>query len=43
LNQILGDAAGKPIPGQVFSDIDKELIVNTILNVCDRRMACETA
>jgi feruloyl esterase len=38
LNQIAPkDAAGKPIPGQVFSDGDKKLIVDTLLNVCDAR------
>ena len=38
LNQIAPkDAAGKPIPAQVFSDSDKKLIVNTLLNVCDAK------
>ena len=38
LNQIAPkDAAGKPIPAQVFSDSDKKLIVDTLLNVCDAK------
>jgi len=36
LNQIAPkDAAGKPIPAQIFSESDKKLIVDTLLNVCD--------
>jgi hypothetical protein len=31
------DPAGKPIPAQIFSDGDKQLIVNTLLNVCDAK------
>jgi hypothetical protein len=38
LNQIAPrDAAGKPIPAQVFSESDKKLIVNAILAVCDSK------
>ena len=31
------DAAGKPIPSQIFSDSDKQLIVNALLSACDAK------
>jgi hypothetical protein len=31
------DAAGKPIPSQIFSDSDKRLIVNALLSACDAK------
>jgi hypothetical protein len=38
LNQIAPkDAAGKPIPGQVFSASDRKLIVDRLLEVCDAK------
>jgi feruloyl esterase len=38
LNQIAPkDEAGKPVPGRIFSDSDKQLIVNALLNVCDAK------
>jgi hypothetical protein len=38
LNQIAPkDAAGKPIPGQVFSASDRTLIVDRLLEVCDAK------
>jgi feruloyl esterase len=38
LNQIAPrDATGKPVAGQAFSDTDKKLIVDALLNVCDAK------
>ena len=31
------DAAGKPIPAQIFSESDKQLIVNALLSACDAK------
>jgi feruloyl esterase len=31
------DASGKPIPAQIFSEADKQLIVGALLNACDAK------
>ena len=36
LNQVAPkDASGQPIPGQAFSDSDKKLVIDGLLNACD--------
>ena len=38
LNQVAPkDAAGKPVPAQIFSESDKQLIVGAVLNACDAK------
>jgi feruloyl esterase len=38
LNQVAPkDASGKPVPSQIFSESDKQLIVNALLGACDAK------